>query len=86
MTISTTVSSSKPKKNNQDLFSEASNTSQAVPASKNSGPCLKLKASLLPMTVLELHHYETETIDHELRDKTRQAPDFFENLPVVIDL
>jgi septum site-determining protein MinC len=38
------------------------------------------------MTVLELHHYETETIDHELRDKTRQAPDFFENLPVVIDL
>lgn len=38
------------------------------------------------MTVLELHHYETEQIDHELRDKTRQAPDFFENLPVVIDL
>ena len=53
---------------------------------KANGPCLKLKASLLPMTVLELHHYETEQMDHELRDKTRQAPDFFENLPVVIDL
>jgi septum site-determining protein MinC len=90
MTISTTVSSSKPNASTQDLFSEASKSEQVVTlpssTSKSSGPCLKLKASLLPMTVLELHHYETETIDHELRDKTRQAPDFFENLPVVIDL
>ncbi|MFT6907540.1 MAG: septum site-determining protein MinC [Oleiphilaceae bacterium] len=90
MTISTTVSSSKPNASTQDVISEGSNSEQASksPSStlKSSGPCLKLKASLLPMTVLELHHYETETIDHELRDKTRQAPDFFENLPVVIDL
>jgi septum site-determining protein MinC len=90
MTTSTTVSSSKPKTNSQDLFSEPSDNQLAPSSStsqaKVSGPCLKLKASLLPMTVLELHYYETETIDHELRDKTRQAPDFFENLPVVIDL
>lgn len=86
MTISTTVSSSKPNTNDQDLFSEESRPEQPSSATINSGPCLKLKASLLPLTVLELHHYETETIDHELRDKTRQAPDFFENLPVVIDL
>tara|TARA_R110001592_G_scaffold59905_3_gene181999 strand:- start:3270 stop:4112 length:843 start_codon:yes stop_codon:yes gene_type:complete len=86
MTTSTTVSSSKPNTNNQDLFSEVSNTTQTTKPSESSGPCLKLKASLLPMTVLELHRYDTETIDHELREKTRQAPDFFENLPVVIDL
>ncbi len=86
MTTSTTVSSSKPNTSTQDLFSEGSNSEQPPSVQKTSGPCLKLKASLLPMTVLELHHYETETIDHELRDKTRQAPDFFENLPVVIDL
>jgi septum site-determining protein MinC len=93
MTTSTTVSSSKPTTTTQDLFSEGSNSTDAQQAAsdssmlpKNTGPCLKLKASLLPMTVLELHHYETETIDHELREKTRQAPDFFENLPVVIDL
>ena len=86
MTTSTTVSSSKPITKTQDLLSEESRPEHAASATKNSGPCLKLKASLLPMTVLELHHYETETIDHELRDKTRQAPDFFENLPVVIDL
>lgn len=63
-----------------------SSEQNSVISAKTHGPCLKLKASLLPMTVLELHHYETEQIDHELRDKTRQAPDFFENLPVVIDL
>ncbi|MFV1873044.1 MAG: septum site-determining protein MinC [Oleiphilus sp.] len=88
MTISTSVSSSKPTTNAQDLFTEESNTEQAKPASPvaHTGPCLKLKASLLPMTVLEIHHYETEKMDHELREKTRQAPDFFENLPVIIDL
>tara|TARA_R110002072_G_scaffold94299_3_gene208460 strand:- start:20265 stop:21110 length:846 start_codon:yes stop_codon:yes gene_type:complete len=85
MTISTTVSSSKPNEDTQDLRTEDTSVEPA-PASQNNGPCLKLKASLLPMTVLELHHYDTEKIDHELRDKTRQAPDFFENLPVVIDL
>ncbi len=68
---STTVSSSEPN---------------PISKANSSGPCFKLKASLLPMTVLELHHYQTEQIDHELRDKTRQAPDFFENLPVIIDL
>ena len=63
----------------------SSEHNSVIPA-KTNGPCLKLKASLLPMTVLELHYYETGQIDLELRDKTRQAPDFFENLPVVIDL
>lgn len=87
MTTSTTVSSNKPNSATQDLLTEGS-VPQAAPTSQalSSGPCLKLKASLLPMTVLELHNYNVETIDHELRDKTRQAPDFFENLPVIIDL
>jgi septum site-determining protein MinC len=71
MTTGTTVDASEPN---------------SIITAKAHGPCLKLKASLLPMTVLELHHYETDQIDNELRDKTRQAPDFFENLPVVIDL
>ena len=90
MTTSTTVSSSEPNTTTEDLFPEGSESQLATSAStsqtKSTTPCLKLKASLLPMTVLELHYYDTETIDHELRDKTRQAPDFFENLPVIIDL
>lgn len=72
MTTSTAISSSTP--------------SNVTPASQNTTPCLKLKASLLPMTVLELLHFDTETINQELHEKTQQAPDFFENLPVVIDL
>jgi septum site-determining protein MinC len=48
--------------------------------------CLKLKGSLLPMTVLELAYYDEGKITQELQAKTAQAPGFFENLPVVIDL
>jgi septum site-determining protein MinC len=48
--------------------------------------CLKLKGSLVPMTVLELSHYDQAKISLELTAKTTQAPGFFENLPVIIDL
>ncbi|MDX1451402.1 MAG: septum site-determining protein MinC [Oleiphilaceae bacterium] len=50
------------------------------------GNCLKLKGSLVPMTVLELSYFRNEKFDEELQAKIKQAPDFFENLPVVIDL
>ena len=53
---------------------------------KNNQPCLKLKGSLVPMTVLELNHYNPEQIEKDLKSKTTQAPGFFENLPVIIDL
>ena len=90
MTTSTTVSFNEPKSTTQDLTPEGSDkqlaSSLSTSQDKGIGPCLKLKASLLPMTVVELHYYDTETIDHELRAKTQQAPDFFENLPVIIDL
>ena len=49
-------------------------------------PCLQLKGSLVPMTVLELNYYEPAQFEHDLLAKTSQAPDFFENLPVVISL
>jgi len=53
---------------------------------KSNQPCLKLKGSLVPMTVLELSHYNFEQIEKDLKSKTTQAPGFFENLPVIIDL
>lgn len=55
---------------------------------KKSRPnhCLKLKGSLLPMTVLELAFYDEDKIQQELAAKTKQAPGFFENLPVIIDI
>jgi len=61
--------------------------SESLSAEKgNNTSCLKLKGSLLPMTVLELAHYDADKIDRELFAKTNQAPGFFENLPVIIDL
>ncbi len=50
------------------------------------GSCLRLKGSLVPMTVLELNHFNSIQFGEELQAKIAQAPDFFENLPVVIDL
>lgn len=52
----------------------------------SKGPCMQLKGSLLPMTVLELNHFELEQFATDLKAKTTQAPDFFENLPIVIGL
>lgn len=48
--------------------------------------CLRLKGSLLPLTVLELSYFEPAQFSAELSEKAAQAPDFFKNLPVVIDL
>ncbi len=48
--------------------------------------CLKLKGSLVPMTVLELLYYDETKVEQELKAKTSQAPGFFENLPVIFDL
>jgi len=62
-----------------------------IPVSQNQPehtgkPCLKLKGSLVPMTALELSYYNKEQLETDLNAKVSQAPDFFENLPVVIGL
>ena len=57
-----------------------------TPARQKPSTCLKLKGSLLPMTVLELAYYDETKIQQELAAKTTQAPGFFENLPVIIDI
>ncbi|MCH2158706.1 MAG: septum site-determining protein MinC [Oleiphilaceae bacterium] len=49
-------------------------------------PSIKLKASLAPMTALELTSFEPKQFSEELAAKVAQAPSFFENLPVVIGL
>lgn len=55
-------------------------------AALNTGPCMQLKGSLVPMTVLELIYFEPEQFAADLAAKTTQAPDFFANLPIVIGL
>ncbi len=67
-----------------------SNNNNEQPAMRDTAPegqpCIKLKGSLVPMTALELSHYNLDQIRRDLKEKTSQAPDFFENLPVIISL
>ena len=60
---------------------------QIMSAASNTGrPCMQLKGSLVPMTVLELNYFDADQFEADLIAKTSQAPDFFDNLPVVIGL
>lgn len=46
----------------------------------------ELKGSLFTLTVLHLLQLDRAAIERHLADKVRQAPSFFNNTPVVIDL
>lgn len=65
--------------------SEAKHANTA-PQTEHQGPSVKLKASLAPMTALELSRFIPDEFDDELSAKIAQAPSFFENLPVLIGL
>lgn len=79
-----------PKDSQQnDLPFEETDAQENTPrmsSTTSKGPCLQLKGSLVPMTVLELTYFDAEQFRADLHAKTAQAPDFFENLPVVIGL
>ncbi len=49
-------------------------------------PPFELKGSLFTLTVLHLFHPERAAIERHLAEKIKQAPGFFSNTPVVIDL
>lgn len=75
----------------QDSFSfDATATDSTQPRPKTmtdpSTPCMQLKGSLVPMTVLELNRFDPVQFEQDLRAKVAQAPDFFENLPVILSL
>ncbi|MDS4040044.1 MAG: septum site-determining protein MinC [Candidatus Competibacter sp.] len=49
-------------------------------------PPFELKGSLFTLTVLHLFQLDRTAIERHLTEKIRQAPNFFNNTPVVIDL
>lgn len=49
-------------------------------------PPFELKGSLFTLTVLHLFHPDRTAIERHLAEKIKQAPGFFSNTPVVIDL
>ncbi|PAU57510.1 septum site-determining protein MinC [Pseudomonas indica] len=49
-------------------------------------PVFQLKGSMLAITVMELAHNDLERLDRQLTAKVAQAPNFFQNTPLVLAL
>ncbi|MCB1816270.1 MAG: septum site-determining protein MinC [Candidatus Competibacteraceae bacterium] len=58
----------------------------AVPTDNQQRPAFELKGSLFTLTILQLKRTDLVLIDQQLLIKINQAPSFFQNAPVVIDL
>ena len=52
----------------------------------NREPCFEFRGATQTLTVLELRYFDMEAFEQRLRDKIRQAPNFFRDLPLVIGL
>ena len=48
--------------------------------------CFQLKGATVPLTALELRFFEPDAFEETLRDKIRQAPGFFRDIPLVVSL
>ena len=53
---------------------------------KDSKAAFDLKGSAFTILVLTLRHNDLDAVAEQLAEKTRQAPDFFHNAPLVISL
>lgn len=51
-----------------------------------AAPSFELRGSLFTLTVMQLRTAELAAIDRQLEQKLQQAPGFFQNAPVIIDL
>ncbi|TVP59173.1 MAG: septum site-determining protein MinC [Halomonadaceae bacterium] len=60
-------------------------TDADVPAQTRT-TCFELKGGMLTLTLLELHYFDLDAFETTLREKIRQAPGFFRDLPLVISL
>lgn len=57
-----------------------------TPTATKQLPCFKLKASSYTLTSIQLLDIDLTYFQKELKEKIEQAPKFFDNIPVVIDL
>lgn len=48
--------------------------------------CFQLRANFLPCTVLQMLRYDWEALEQQLLNTINNAPSFFTDLPVIIDL
>ncbi len=52
----------------------------------SKGPCLRLKNSTQAMTYLEIKYFQVDIFEQALADTVAQAPGFFQQTPVVLDI
>ncbi len=51
-----------------------------------TSPALALKGGLFTLTAIQIYRFDLLEIANELDNKIKQAPNFFQNTPIVIDL
>lgn len=61
-------------------------TSPARPATDSSTATFRLKGGLFPMTALELVAWDSQRFLRDLQEKVAEAPAFFRDTPVILDL
>ena len=49
-------------------------------------PCMQLKGGLFPLTTLQILNNDLQALEEQLDAKIQQAPNFFNNVRIVIDL
>ena len=55
-------------------------------AQNTPSPCFRLKGGLFPLTVLEISHFDYDQFATELADKVAEAPAFFQQAPVILNV
>ena len=54
--------------------------------STKSSSAITLKGSMLTLTTIQLYHPDLTELAHQLDEKIKQAPNFFQHAPIVIDI
>ncbi len=63
--------------------------SSSPSSAAESGPTkasFRLKGGLFPLTLLELQHYDLDSLRHDLQLKVAEAPGFFQQTPVIVSV
>lgn len=60
--------------------------SEPAATATDNRACFELRGASQTLTVMELHHFDPDALEQTLRDKIKQAPNFFRDLPLVIGL
>ncbi len=58
----------------------------SVTPQQEESPCIQLKGSMFTLTVLEIRRYRYDEFTREIAEVVKQAPNFFNQTPVVLNL